>query len=322
MNPISVILPVYNGLPYLRQSVQSVLDQSLQDFELLIIDDCSTDPGCWEYLSGLRDPRIRLSRNPVNKGLFPNLNALILASGASLIKLWSQDEIMHPNCLAETIAFHRRYPEVGFSYSAREIIDETGRVVQPPKTDITPEFIDRELHSRISFFTGSIAGNIANVTIVRTALDKIGLFREDMRISGDFDMWVRLAQFYPVGFLKLPLIQLRDHAGQLSRQEQYYIFHLKEDLQVYDYLLGYTPPPMQKEGRFLLRNYKLMFYYTLMVKALIKGKWKTGGAFFSRLARFDNIFLLTAAFVRNRTSRKDRFPAHLIFKQALASEQP
>jgi glycosyltransferase involved in cell wall biosynthesis len=321
MRPISVILPVYNGLPYLKQSVQSVLDQSFQDFELLILDDCSTDPACWEYLSGLHDARIQLSRNPVNRGLFPNLNALIHASDGPLIKLWSQDDVMLPNCLAETIAFHRRYPEIGFSYSAREIIDESGQVIQPPKTDITPELIDRALHSRISFFTGSIAGNIANVTIVRTALDKVGLFREDMRISGDFDMWVRLAQYYPVGFLKLPLIQLRDHAGQLSRQEQYYFFHLKEDLQVYDYLLGYTPPPMQKEGWFLLRNYKLMFYYTLMVKAFIKGKWKTGGAFFNRLAGFDNIFLLTAAFAKNRLLRKNQFPAHLIFKQTLAAEQ-
>jgi glycosyltransferase involved in cell wall biosynthesis len=322
MNPISVILPVYNGQPYLKQSVQSVLDQSLQDFELLIIDDCSTDPGCWEYLSGLQDPRIRLSRNPVNKGLFPNLNALVLASGAPLIKLWSQDDVMHPNCLAETINFHRRYPEIGFSYSARETIDESGEIIQSAKSDITPELVDRELHSRISFFTGSIAGNIANVTIVRTALDKIGLFREDMRISGDFDMWVRLAQYYPVGFLQQPLIQLRDHAGQLSRQEKYYIFHLKEDIRVYNYLLDYVSKTMRAEGRYLLRNYKLMFYYTLMVKAFLKGRWATGAAFFQRLSRFDNIFLLTAAFVRNRILRKTGFPAHLIFKQALATDQP
>ena len=322
MNAISVILPVYNGLPYLKQSVQSVLDQSFQDFELLILDDSSTDAGCWEYLSGLQDARIRLSRNPVNKGLFPNLNALIRASGGPLIKLWSQDDIMHPDCLQETIAFHHRYPDIGFSYSAREIIDENGRIIHPPKADVTPEWIDRELHSRISFFTGSIAGNIANVTILRTALDKVGLFRDDMRISGDFDMWVRLAQYYPVGFLQKPLIQLRDHAGQLSRQEKYYIFHLKEDIRVYDYLLDYVSPPMRKEGRFLLRNYKLMFYYTLMVKAFLKGRWKTGGAFFSGLAGFDNIFLLTTAFFRNRIMRKTTFPAHLIFKQTLVTGQP
>jgi glycosyltransferase involved in cell wall biosynthesis len=322
MRPISVILPVYNGLPFLQQSVQSVLDQSFEDFEFLILDDCSTDPACWEYLSGLQDPRIQLSRNQTNKGLFPNLNVLVKTSGAPLIKLWSQDDIMLPNCLGETVAFHRRYPDIGFSYSAREIIDEKGGVTQSAKTDVTPELVDTELHSRISFFTGSIAGNIANVTLVRKAVEEVGPFREDMRISGDFDMWVRLAQYYPVGFLKLPLIQLRDHAGQLSRQEQYYIFHLKEDLQVYDYLLSYTPPPMQKEGRFLLRNYKLMFYYTLMVKALVKGKWKNGGDFFTRLAGFENIFLLTAAFARNRLLRKTQFPAHLIFKQTLVTDQP
>jgi glycosyltransferase involved in cell wall biosynthesis len=322
MRPISVILPVYNGRPFLQQSVQSVLDQSFEDFEFLILDDCSTDPACWEYLSRLEDPRIQLLRNQVNKGLFPNLNALVKASGAPLIKLWSQDDVMHPNCLEETVAFHQRYPDIGFSYSARETINENGDIIQSAKADITPELVDGELHSRISFFTGSIAGNIANVTIVRSALDKVGLFREDMRISGDFDMWVRLAQYYPVGFLQLPLIQLRDHAGQLSRQEQYYIFHLKEDLSVYAFLLDYVSVPMQKEGRFLLRNYKLMFYYTLMLKAFLKGRWRPGGAFFYRLARFDNILLLTTAFIRSRLLRKNQFPAHLIFKQAVATKQP
>jgi glycosyltransferase involved in cell wall biosynthesis len=316
MRPISVILPVYNGLPFLQQSVQSVLDQSFGDFELLVLDDCSTDPACREYLSGLRDPRIRLSRNPANRGLFPNLNALILASDAPLIKLWTQDDIMHPNCLEETMAFHSRYPNIGFSYSAREIIDESGQIVHPPKVDITPELIDGELHSRISFFTGSIAGNIANVTLVRTALDKVGLFREDMRISGDFDMWVRLAQYYPVGFLQKPLIQLRDHAGQLSRQEKYYIFHLKEDIRVYNFLFNYVSPSGRKEGRFLLRNFKLMFYYTLMVKAFSRGQWKTGTRFLYYLAGFDNIFLLTVSFLKNRVLGKSQFPAQLLFKLA------
>jgi hypothetical protein len=90
---------------------------------------------------------------------------------------------------------------------------------------------------------------------------------------------------------------------------------------VYTYLLNYVSRPMQKEGRFLMRNYKLMFYYTLMLKAFLKGRWKTGGAFFYNLSRFDNIFLLTTAFIRNKVLHGDPFPAHLIFKQTPATDQ-
>ena len=84
-NPeITIILPVYNGGHYLVESVNSVLTQSFTNFELLIIDDCSTD-GSWKYLSGLTDSRVKLIKNETNQGLFYNLNFLIKKSSSDLI---------------------------------------------------------------------------------------------------------------------------------------------------------------------------------------------------------------------------------------------
>lgn len=306
MHPIAVILPVYNGAEYLRLSVESVLNQTLEAFEFYIVDDCSTDES-WAYLATLQDKRIRLFRNEKNKGLFYNLNFLINHSTAPLIKLWSQDDIMYPQCLEKTVAFHQKHPHIGFSYSERDYIDGNGTLTSRNVTDRTPEIVPTVLHSRIAFYTGSIAGNIANVTLSRLAVEKVGLFREDMKISGDFDMWVRLARDHDTGFLKEPLIQLRDHKNQLSRQEKYYVFHLKEDLQVYNYLIGYVSQDELIKGRRLLRNYKLLFYYTLMVKALLKGRLKTFAEFYSSLARFDNIGLLTIGFLRQRVFQRSRY---------------
>lgn len=306
MSEIVIVLPVYNGGGYLPLSVESVLTQSLQDFEFYILDDCSSDES-WTYLTTLQDKRIRLFRNEKNKGLFYNLNFLINNSTAPLIKLWSQDDIMYPQCLEKTVAFHKKHPHIGFSYSERHYIDDAGTLMPREVTDRTPEIVPTPLHSRIAFYTGSIAGNIANVTLSRFAVNKVGLFREDMKISGDFDMWVRLARDHNIGFLKEPLIQLRDHKNQLSRQEKYYVFHLKEDLQVYNYLIGYVSQDELIKGRRLLRNYKLLFYYTLMVKALLKGRLKTFAEFYSSLARFDNIGLLTISFMRQRVFQRSRY---------------
>ncbi|HEU5053433.1 MAG TPA: glycosyltransferase [Hanamia sp.] len=303
---ISVVLPVYNGLPFLESSVHSVLLQSFPDFELLIVDDRSDD-GSLEYLQSLNDPRIRLFINEANKGLFYNLNFLIRRAGSPLIKLWAQDDVMDLNCLHEILCFHERYPQVGFSYSAREIINLKGAVITGAKPDATPELISTSLHSRIAFFTGSIAGNIANVTLTRKALETVGLFDESMKISGDFDMWVRIAEKYPVGFINKPIVQLRDHPGQLSRQEKYYPDHLKEDLKVYAYLFKYASPAEKKEGRRLLRNHKLLFYYTLMIKAFLKGSFKTGISFYRTLSRFDNIYLMTFYFVKNRILLRENY---------------
>ena len=298
MSDIAIILPVYNGGEYVKLAVESVLQQTYKDFEFYIIDDCSTDKS-WSYLNSLSDPRIRLLQNEVNRGLFYNLNLLIKSSSTGVIKLWSQDDIMYPECIEKVMTFYQKNPQVGFIYTGRDYIDENGTLIVKDFVDRTPEIIPTLLHARIALYTGSIAGNIANVAISREAINKVGLFREDMKISGDFDMWVRLAQYYPVGFINEPLIQLRDHKNQLSRQETFYIYHLKEDVQVYNRLLGYIPDNTREEGKKMLRNYKLMFYYTLMLKSFLKGKWRTGAKFWKTLSSFDSMGLLTISFVKN-----------------------
>ena len=105
---ISVLLPVYNGGEYLKQSLKSILNQEFADFEFLIMDDCSTD-GSFEYLKSISDPRISLFENQQNRGLFFNLNYLIGLSTSSLIKLWAQDDIMYPQCLGSFVSFHKQY---------------------------------------------------------------------------------------------------------------------------------------------------------------------------------------------------------------------
>jgi len=300
VDKIIVILPVYNGMQYLKQNIESVLSQTYSNFKFFILDDCSTD-GSWEYLCSVNDSRITLIQNDVNRGLFFNLNYLISNSNEELIKLWAQDDIMYETCLDETVKFHIKFQEIGFSYSDRHIIDEKGEVYNTHQNvDLTPEVVSTKLHTQIAFFVGSIAGNIANVTIVRNAIVKVGLFNEKMKISADFEMWVRIAQYFPVGHIKKPLIQLRNHKDQLSRQEEYFIFHIKEDIEIYNYLISYIDEKERLIGRYYLRNYKLLFYYTLMLKALFKGKFNTFYKFYFILNKFENIYVLTMLFVKNK----------------------
>jgi glycosyltransferase involved in cell wall biosynthesis len=292
-------------MKYLEQSVTSVLKQTFTDFEFLILDDCSTDESL-TYLNNLNDNRVKVFSNKENKGLFYNLNFLIKESGGQLIKLWAQDDIMYAECLQQIVAFHDQHPEVGFSYTGRDYIDEHNNIELNKFIDTTPAIISQELHTRIAFFTGSIAGNIANVTLTKKAIDIVGLFNEEMKISGDFDMWVRIAKEFPIGFIKEPLILLRNHTGQLSRQAAYYIYHIKEDIIVYNFLSGYITAEQKKEGRVLLRNHKLLFYYTLMLKAIIKGNIRTGYDFIKILNSFDNVFVLTGYFLRNRVIYRNK----------------
>lgn len=177
MHEISIILPVYNGIKYIQQCITSVLNQDHSKFEFLIIDDCSTD-GSWEYLQSLKDDRIKLFKNDVNKGLFFNLNFLIQHTTSSRIKLWAQDDVMHTNCIKEIIEFHIENPQIGFSYTGCDYINENS-INNSPRNDTTPSIISTELHAYISFSVGSISSNIANVTLNKSALEKVGYFNEN-----------------------------------------------------------------------------------------------------------------------------------------------
>ncbi|MGN6296289.1 MAG: glycosyltransferase family 2 protein [Ginsengibacter sp.] len=300
---ISVILPVYNGGDYLKLSIESVLKQDYPNFKMLIIDDCSTD-NSFEYLQSLEDARITLYRNKENRGLFFNINFLVKESSSPLIKLWAQDDIMYPHCLNSFVAFHKEYPGIGFSYSGRDMIDKEGVIKENNAVDNTPTIISTALHAKIAYYTGSIAGNIANVCINKKALDKVGLFNEDMKISADFDMWVRLAKEHETGFIREKLIQLRDHDKQLSRNEKYYINHVKEDLQVFRFLDSYVSAEQRKEGHKVMRKNKLIFYYTLMIKSLLKGDVETAREYFKVISNYESFLRLTYSFITSKMFKK------------------
>lgn len=294
---ITVVLSVYNGGKYLVESVESVLRQSLDQFEFIINDDCSTD-NSWKYLQSLKDQRIKLMRQSENCGLFANLNQMISISRSPLIKLWSQDDIMYGDCLSKIVEFHKTYPGIGFSYTGRDLIDEYGTLKPNNDIDNTPEIISTELHTKIAYYIGSIAGNIANVSINKSALKKVGLFNETMKISADFDMWVRIAEFYETGHIRQNLIQLRDHSGQLSRKQEYYLNHVIEDLVVYKKLLAYSPPSLKKQGTYMLRKYKFVYYYTLMVKSFLTGNFATALKYYKQLTKFSSFPNLTFSFIK------------------------
>ncbi len=300
INPrISVVLPVYNGMRYLEESVESVLLQDFDGFELLIIDDASTDES-FHFLEGLPDTRITLVRNEENKGLFFTLNRLVSMARAPFVKLWAQDDRMQPGCLSGFYDFHLQHHNLGMSYSAITYIDGVGNVIAKDRQDNTPAVISRDEHAIIAYSTGSIAGNISNVCIRRDTFQQVGLFNEAMRISADFDMWVRISEYFDIGFIKNPLVQVRDHPGQLSRDESLYRLHVEEDARVYHYLDSYVTPGIREKGKLLMRQNKLVFYFTMMLKLAARGKLRSACTYFKVISTLDNFWKVGRSFIQSK----------------------
>ncbi len=287
----------------LNESVNSVLTQSWRAFELLICDDKSDD-GSYSFLQNIRDERVKLFRNLTNRGLFPTLNHLIKNSSADLIKLWAQDDIMKPNCLEATIAFHRKHPEIAFSYCGCTEIDAEGKSIDAPFEDHTPEIISPKLHTKIAYYAGSISSNISNVTISKFALDDVGLFREDMKICGDFEMWVRLSEKYCIGRISEKLLKLRVHQGQFSRNASYYFYHLTEDQEIFRTLRGRLTDDLHAFADHRMKWHRHVYYFNLMLKLLVRGEFLKATVFLRELRKIDYvpILFLRWALVRLRRS--------------------
>ncbi len=238
---ISILLPVFNGLKYLNESISGVLNQKYSHFEFLILDDNSSD-GSYDYLSKINDSRVRVFRNEKNMGLFFSLNKLIAIARGELVVFWCQDDVMLPNALEIIDEFHIKHPEVAFSYAARKYINRFGQILEEHSTtnDLTPTIISPALHLKIAWFTGSISGNISALTFKRLVFEKYGLFKDDFIYSADFEFQIRVGLSENIGRIKETLFFQRMHNEQLSAQVSKSIFQLKEDLYVFDVMFKNT----------------------------------------------------------------------------------
>ncbi|CAO1650794.1 glycosyltransferase family 2 protein [Parasphingorhabdus sp. NYA22] len=193
---ISIIMPVYNVEQYVSAAIDSVLGQTFENFELIIVDDGGGDRSV-EICASFNDPRIRII-SQVNRGLAGARNTGILAARGEYIALLDSDDSWNP----EKLALHKIHldsnPQVGVSYSGSRFMDAQGtplRQAQRPKLEnITAQDI----------LTRNPVGNGSAAVIRKTALDTIAFhhpeetqrlcfFDEDFRQSEDIELWIRMA---------------------------------------------------------------------------------------------------------------------------------
>jgi glycosyltransferase involved in cell wall biosynthesis len=207
MPKITVLLPFYNAEKYLAEAIESILSQTYRDFELLLIDDGSTD-GSVAIVQGFSDARIRLEKNGKNLGLVKTLNrGLDLASG-ELIARMDADDISVPNRLDLQVRFMDANPEITVLGGAYETIEDPPRLISHP---LSPSDIRREL-----LFTGSV---LAHPTVVMRKLDlrKLGAtYDSRFEHAEDYGLWAFLSGQSKLANLPDLLVRYRCHVDQIS----------------------------------------------------------------------------------------------------------
>ena len=123
---VSVCIPTYQGAAYLGQAIDSVLTQSFGDFELVVVDNHSTD-GTEELVAAYSDSRIRFFRNERNLGAEANWNRCLAEARGTYIKLLPHDDLLAPDCLRQQVAALERDQRLALAFCARTVLDGAGR---------------------------------------------------------------------------------------------------------------------------------------------------------------------------------------------------
>ncbi len=299
---VSVVLPVYNGLRHLAKSIESVLGQTFADFEFLVWDDASTD-GSWELIGQYRDPRITAHRQQSNLGLFPNLNQALERTRGELVRLWSQDDVMKPHCLAREQEFWHRHHQVGLFYCRREIISEDGSASHSSSEDGTPPVVSGRVADEVSFNWGSMPGNISTVTLPRVVFDDVGYFTTEMRLASDFELWIRIHEKYPVGFVNEVLMSLRCHRAQLSRSDGAELVFLRECREIYRRLHERLPSETRRARERYGRLIHCAPYVHAAVRALLRGEPGYAWSLLKDVHRWHNAALVATLWLVTANTR-------------------
>ncbi|MGD9602559.1 MAG: glycosyltransferase family 2 protein [Gammaproteobacteria bacterium] len=205
---MTVFIPVYNGEPFIRSTIHSVLAQTYADYELLIVDDGSTD-GTADILRSVADPRIRLARNEVNRGRPYTRNRGVGLARGEYIAVLDADDLSEPTRLQRQVEFLDAHPEIACvgSHAIYVNRDETRQLLCQPPT--RPDDIRRHIYQANCFVHSS-------VTFRRAVLLNIGGYSADYPQSQDYELFLRLCGAYPLANLPEPLVRYRVHPGQVS----------------------------------------------------------------------------------------------------------
>lgn len=207
MPKVSVIIPTYNRAAYIIRTLDSVFAQTFTDYEVIVIDDGSTD-NTSEVLKPCLD-RITCIRK-VNGGQGSARNAGISMAKGEYIAFLDSDDLWLPAKLETQVRFMDDHPEYGMTFAACEVIDDAGNVIGD--WDRPVDFTFDAILLRGNFIM------IPTVIVRNEVFDQVGLFDEarDLISVEDYDMWLRIGLRYRIGFVDAILAMYRFHSGNIS----------------------------------------------------------------------------------------------------------
>lgn len=200
---VSVLLPAYNAEKYLPEAIESILKQSYQDFELLVVDDCSTD-STWQVIQKYAnlDSRVVAIQNQKNLKLSGSLNVAIAHANGDYLARMDADDWSYPDRFQKQVTYMDANPEVGIVGGSMEVCDELLNVVSTRRYHQTDDDIRRHLF-RYSPFSHPL------IMIRKSVIDEVGGYRDKFNPAEDYELYFRVGKRAKFGNLQDVLLKYR-----------------------------------------------------------------------------------------------------------------
>lgn len=222
---IDVIIPVYNGEKYIKEAIESVLNQTLLPDNIFVVNDGSTDR-TQEIIDGYKKFSVPvICINKKNGGLSSARNAGIKASKNKFVAFLDADDIWLPNKLAKQIEVFNITCDnkLGVVYSDFTNINEKGEIIEKYDDFQFDKTWRGEIFEKL-IIKNKVAGSGSAVLVKKECFEKVGLFDENLKAAEDWDMWLRIAQKFTFDYIYEPLVKLRRHSD--SMQSDRFRMHL------------------------------------------------------------------------------------------------
>jgi glycosyltransferase involved in cell wall biosynthesis len=270
---ISILTPVWNGLPYVKECVESVLVQDFQDWEYIISDNGSTD-GTREYLDTLKDPRVIVYKQENNLGITGNLNFLFSKAKCPIAYTLCADDYFYPGALSITMQEWNAAPAntafIGFNWKDVIKHSTTARY----SYEVLPKKQDPAVSQLAFFLFGNLPGNLSNVTSKVDIVRASGGFNEKMRQAGDFEIWARIIRKNGIVLSDSETVYVRRHENTATNYMNKHGRLFEEHILVYEGLVEQLSPRINR--RKLIRYFNIevcSFHLRHAIKAALYGEF-------------------------------------------------
>lgn len=234
MPRFSVIIPLYNKAPYVRKTVESVIVQTYVDWELIIVDDCSTDGG-GDVVANITDSRIRLIRLEKNGGVGAARNRGVSESTSPFICFLDADDWWEPTFLEEMARLAERHPDAGIYGTGYYIIKNGKKRIAP--IGVEDSFTEGEInYCRVYAKTLCMPLTSITVCMPRKVFEESRGFPTNIKLGEDFMLWIHIALKHKVVLLNKPLSNYNQDVNPTYRgthnkkydPELFMTFHLNQ----------------------------------------------------------------------------------------------